>query len=81
MIYRGLPKIHIDRNATMQRAADHGYLPIQSEDSDLYSYIVDRDEKVIAVVTSLGGYLKVPVECINGLVRDLEDIKEIYLGG
>ena len=77
--YRGLPEIHIERGRLMQMAHDHGYLPIQKEDRGVFEYIVDKNEAVLAIVTASNGYLKIPAECLDELISDLQAIKEMYL--
>lgn len=56
-----------------------GYLAIEGEEDEYVKYIIDKEEKVVALVTYCNGYIKIPEELIDTVINDLKDIKKMYL--
>lgn len=77
--YSGLPRYKINRCELFKKADNRGYTTIINEKHLHISYIVDREEKVVALVTATNGYITIPKELIDVVINDLKDIKEMYL--
>ncbi len=77
--YSGLPNFKINLTILLKKADRMGYLAIEGEEDEYVKYIIDKEEKVVALVTYCNGYIKIPEELIDTVINDLKDIKEMYL--